>query len=134
MCSHIGTADAYFFLDGKGRIDIVGWIFQLLECLNHDKYRHAVVDRLAVYTVPHLDQFPISGYGIADGNVFVYLFLGHAQVNEKVRSLGKFGFLLGRHHVNGLATHHPDQVFFAMYDHPLSGKRFRIKSTERIES
>ncbi len=130
----LGTTQAYLLLHGEDGIQVV--VRQLLgsgngaDSLDEQEATATVVDALYVEAIAHLDEVADAGDGVADGNILLHFFLGHAEVDHVVGNGGHFGALLGSHDVDGLNTHAAGQILGAVHRHALGGEGLGVEPTE----
>ena len=134
MCGYFGSSYAYFFLDSKYCVEVVGDVFEFFEGFDEDEYGDAVVDGFGVDAVAHFDEGTFAGDDISDGYEAFDLGGFHAKVDEVVFDFGCFVAVGWFHDVDGFAAHDSDDVFFAVDYDSLCGEGFGVESAEGMEA
>lgn len=137
-CGGLCAAEADFFLDGEGGVEIIGGfataLFEIAEGFDEKENAGTVVERLDVYAVAHADERGKARDEVANGDGFREFLFGESGVDEVIFDLDYLVALFGRHDVDRLATHDAGDVFFAMDEDSLGGEGFRIESADGEEA
>src|SRR5690606_29288198 len=105
-CVH-GTSQSDFLLYGKRGIQIE-WkriVFERLQYFDEDIYRKAVIERLAIYTIAHLNKIAFTCNGIPHTDNFFQLIYRISCIDKIVANLRHPVAFFRSHEVNGFATH-----------------------------
>src|SRR5690606_10960966 len=109
-------------------------VFERLQYFDEDIYRKAVIERLAIYTIAHLNKIAFTCNGIPHTDNFFQLIYRISCIDKIVANLRHPVAFFRSHEVNGFATHDTDYIFTSMNNHPLCCQCFRIKSAKRMKS
>lgn len=132
------AAEADFFLDGEGRVEIVGWFdfafFEGAEGFDEHENRGAVIEGFHVDAIAEFHEWRVAGDEIADCDELNDVFFRHAGIDEIVLNLRDFIFFFGGHDVDGLGAHHAEDILATVDVDALGGEGFWIEPADGVEA